>query len=221
MLTFTADNCGFELTNHNISDEWLDSFWVVVLSLLTHLFIGFYVISYFKGLFFLYQVQILLKAIDQIADKLLGILLTIAWKLSCKLSYFFLEASGSQGLASSCPHLPDKFSIGTGQITFGSKRVRIVDVTFELIIHEVVSQFPSVAQTLKAAIHVAGVSKIFQSNYSFSSSIIFFFKVVFFKCSSRFSQVWLFSLTFCFMVLPILFQAFHVAIFDCFALTQF
>ena len=205
MLTFTTNNCGFELTNHYISDEGLDSFWVVVLSLFAHLFIRFYVISYFKGLFFLYQIQILLKTIYQIADKLLRILLTIAWKLSCKLSYFFLEASGSQRLASSCPHLPDKFSICTGQITFSSKRIRIIDVTFELISHKVVSQFPSVTQTLKTTIHIAGISKIFQSNYSFSASIIFFFKVVFFKCCSRFSQVRLFSLAFCFMVLPIFF----------------
>lgn len=96
----------------------------------------------------------------------------------------------------------------------------MVNMTFEIIFHEILCKFTSVAEALQTAIHVAGIAKVFKTYNSFSASEVFFLKVELFEGNGPSPNVLLFKLAFSLMIFPVLFEAIHRTILDDFTLTK-
>ena len=79
----------------------------------------------------------------------------------------------------------------------------MVNVALEIVLHKVVCKFFCIAQTLKATVHVACISKIFEADNTFPPSVIFLFQVKFFKSDRSSSDVILLEFTFGFVVFPV------------------
>lgn len=93
-------------------------------------------------------------------------------------------------------------------------------MAFEVILHEIFSEFASIAQALKATVHIAGVAKILEADDSLSTAKVLFLQVKLFEGDWTPPYMFLFEFTLGFVVFPILFEAFHAAVSNGLALAK-
>ena len=66
------------------------------------------------------------------------------------------------------PHLIEKFSVSLCKSPASAEGVLFIQVCFKAFVKEVFCEFPAVAETLQAAIHVAGVAEVAEADLSIS-----------------------------------------------------
>ena len=79
-----------------------------------------------------------------------------------------LEHCGSDHRVILVPHLIEKFSVSLCKSPASAEGVLFIQVCFKAFVKEVFCEFPAVAETLQAAIHVAGVAEVAEADLSIS-----------------------------------------------------
>ena len=96
----------------------------------------------------------------------------------------------------------------------------MVDVAFELILHEVIGEFPGVAETLQPAVHVAGVTQILKPHNASLSPVVLLLKIVLLEGDRSPPEMFLLQLALGLVVLPILLETVHITVLDDLALAE-
>ena len=83
--------------------------------------------------------------------------------MASEFRYSLLELPRSEGTLIIKPELFQQFSIGYGKLSFRSKWIFIVQLSFKVTLKEIIGEANSMTKTLYAAAHVARILKIFKT----------------------------------------------------------
>lgn len=109
-------------------------------------------------------VKVLTQKVKHRVDALLRIMLAISFELLSVASKYLFEHGGSDHRLISVPHFIEEFGKCLYQATLSAQRVVLIQVSLEALIQEVLGELPAVAEALQAAVHVASVPEVAQSD---------------------------------------------------------
>lgn len=107
-----------------------------------------------------HSVQVLVDAIDQIGEELLGVVLRVARKDRVELGHRRFQVVGTVCHIFFAPHVLDEPGIVAGKLPTRAQYVVLIDLELVVLLEEVLGEGRGVGQALQAAVHETGVAQV-------------------------------------------------------------
>lgn len=110
------------------------------------------------------------------------------------------------------PHLSDEFCVGAGEVSLGAEWVTVVNVIFEVVLHEELGHFLGVAEALQSAVHITGISEVLEPHPTLHACVVLLLEVEVLEDDRLLLEMRLLQLALLPVVLEVRLQALHPAV---------
>jgi len=170
-LASRANQSWLKLAVKQVANDWFISVEVLVPSVKTCLLVSLSFSIWMLDVRLLsLLIEIFRHEVQNGVDALLRIVLAVTFKCDIVLTQNSLEEIWTHNIWLTTPHLTYQFCPCLNNSALSSKRILVLATNQRLVLplQEVASQLISIWQALNTAIHVAGVSKVWETHQSLS-----------------------------------------------------